>query len=111
MRTESAPTTALSGKNISDDSLAISTAILAAPYAVLQPDSFDDPGSSSAVSERSQEGEAIDNAMALDEAASALGSLTWGRIFASSFFMYSAGDVGVGGMLFVGVADEEFLRK
>ena len=111
MRMASAPTTALSGKNISEDSLAISTAILAAPYAVIQPDSFDDPGSLSAASERSQEGEAIDNAMALDEATSALESLTRGWVFVSSLFTHSTGDVGVGGKLFVGVADEGFLRK
>ena len=110
MRTASAPTTALSGKNISEDSLAISTAILAVPYAVFQPDSFDDPGSLSAVSERSQE-EVIDNGIALDEATSALGSLTRGWIVASSFFMYSIDDVGVDGGLFVGVADGGFLRK
>jgi len=73
MRTASAPTTALSGGNISEDSLAISTAILAIPYAVLQTDSFDGSVSLSAVSERSRGMEAIDNAMVLDEAASALG--------------------------------------
>ena len=50
MRTERAPTTALSGKNISDDALAISTAILAVPYAVFQTDSLDDPGSFAALS-------------------------------------------------------------
>ena len=111
MRIASAPTTALSGKNISEDSLAMSTAILAAPYAVLQPDSFDDPGSLSAVFERSQEGEAMDNAMALDEAASALVSLTRGWVVASSFFMHSTSDVGVDGRLFVGVSDGGFLRK
>jgi hypothetical protein len=111
MRTASAPTTALSGKNISEDSLAISTAILAVPYAVLQPNSFDDPGSLSTVSERSQEGEAIDNAMTLDEAASALGPLTGGWVIVSSFFMYSTGGVGVDGRLFVGVTDEDFFRK
>jgi hypothetical protein len=54
----------------------------------------------------------MDNAMALDEAASALGSLARGWTVASSFFMNSIGDVGVGGRLFVGVADDEdFLRK
>jgi len=104
--------TALSGGNISEDSPAISMAILTAPYAVLQPVSFDDSGSLSAASERSQEGEAIDNAIALDEAASTLRSLTW--IVASSFFIYSTGDVGVDGRLFVDVAGggfEGFLRK
>ena len=44
MRTERAPTTALSGKNMSEDSLAMSMAIFAASYAVPQPDSVDDPG-------------------------------------------------------------------
>jgi hypothetical protein len=114
MRTERAPTTALSGKHISEDSLAISTAIFAAPYAVLQPDSLDDPGSSSAVSEGLEDGEAIDNARALDEAASVLGFLAWGWVVASSCFMCSTiGDVGVGGGLFVGVAGDEdgFLRN
>ena len=43
MRIERVPTTALRGKNISDDSLTISIAIFAAAYAVLQHDSFDDP--------------------------------------------------------------------
>ena len=43
MRTERAPTTALRGKNISEDALAISMAIFAASYAVLQCDSLDDP--------------------------------------------------------------------
>ena len=112
MRTESAPTTALSGKNISDDSLAISTAILAAPYAVLQPDSLDDPGSPGLVSVGSQDGKAIDDATALDEAASALGPLTRGWIVAISFFMCSTGSVpGVDGWLFVGGVDRGFLRK
>jgi len=111
MRTASAPTTALSGKNISEDSLAISTAILAAPYAVLQLFSFNDPGSLSAVSERSQEREGTDNAMALDEAASALGSLTRGWIVVSSFFARSTGDVDVDGRVFVGVVDGGFILK
>ena len=111
MRTARAPTTALSGKNISEDSLATSTAILAAPYAVLQRDSLDDPGSSGAVSEGSQDGEPIDNAMTLDEAASTPGSfLALGWIVASSF-MNSIDDVGVGGWLLIGVVDEDFLRK
>ena len=43
MRTERAPTTALRGKNISEDALAISMAIFAASYAVPQCDSLDDP--------------------------------------------------------------------
>jgi hypothetical protein len=107
MRTTSAPTTALSGRNISEDSLAISTAILAAPYAVFQPDSLEDPGSLGAVSERSQEGEPIDKAIALDETASVLGSLVLENVRTTSFFMNSIGDVGVGGGLFIGVADDE----
>ena len=120
MRTERAPTTALSGKNISEDSLATSTAILAVPYAVFQPDSPydvfqpdspDDPGSLSAVSKGSREGEPIDNAMTPDEAASALVSLVRGWIVAS-FFMNSTGDAGVVGGLFFGIADGEgFLRR
>ena len=77
-RTESAPTTALSGKNISEDALAISTAILAAPYAIVQHDSLDDPGSSDGVSVGLQDGEAIARAMALEEAPSALLSLARG---------------------------------
>ena len=98
--------TAFSGKNISEVSLVISMAILAAPYAVLQPDSLDEPGS---LSKGSQSGEQIDNAMALDEAASAFGSLTRGWIVASSLLMNSEiGDVGVDGG---GVADEDFRRK
>ena len=113
MRTERAPTTALSGKNISEDALAISTAILAVPYAAFQTDSFDDPGSLGAVSVGSQEEEAMARAMALDTAASALRSLTRGRNVASSCLMYSEiGRVGVGGGLFVGVIDDEdFFRR
>lgn len=113
MRTDRAPTTALSGKNISDDSFAISTAILAPAYAVFQPDSLDEPGSFGAVSKGSQSGEPIDNAMTPDEAASTLESLVLrGTIVASSFFMNSTGDVGVGGRSFVGVvAADDFLRK
>jgi len=111
MRTERAPTTALSGKNISEDSLAASTAILAVPYTVVQPDSLDGPGSLGAVSKGSREGEPIDNAITPDEAARALGSLVRGWIAASSF-MNSTGDAGVGGGLFVGIADGEgFLRR
>ena len=120
VRTERAPTTALSGKNISEDAFATSTAILAIPYAVRQPDSLEDPGSLSmgskalsAVSMGLQNGEAIDRAMALDEAASALLSLARGWNVASSCFMYSAiGDVGVDGGLFVGVdGGGDFFRK
>ena len=113
MKTESAPTTALSGKNISDDALAISTVILAAPYAVFQTDCLDDPGSLSALSVGSQDGEAMARAMALDEAARALRSLARGWNVVSSSFMYSTiGDVGVGCGPFVGVADDkDFFRK
>jgi len=112
MRTAKAPTTALSGKNISDDSFAISTAILAPAYAVLQPDCLDDPSSPGAKSGESEEslgGEPMDNAMTLDEAASTLGSLARGYIMASSFFINSTGDVGVGGRVFAGVVDDKYL--
>lgn len=113
MRTERAPTTALSGKHISDDSLVVSIAIFAAPYAAIQLDSFDDPDSSGRVSVGSQDGEAIDNAMALDEAARALRSLARGWNVASSFFMYSTmGGVDARCGLFEGEAgDEGFFRK
>ena len=48
-------------------------------------------------------------AIALDEAASALRSLVRGWNVASSCLMYSAiGGLGVGGGLFVGVADDFF---
>lgn len=105
--------TALTGGNISDDSLAISTAILAAPYAVLQPDSLDDSGSFIAVSAGSEVGDAIDRAMALEEAASALRPFARGWNAASSCFRYSTiDDIGVSGGLFVGVADgEDIFRK
>lgn len=113
MRTASAPKTALSGNNISEDSLAISTAIFAAPYAVLQPDSLDDPGSLSAASERSQDGEAIDRAIAHDEKASAFVSFfSLERVLATPPFISSIGVVGVGGGLFICVADDEdFSRR
>lgn len=107
MKTERAPKTALSGRSISEDSLAVSRAIFAAPYAVLQPDSLDDPDSLGALSVGSQDGEAIDEAIIVDEATSDLKSLTPGWV-ASSFFMYSTiGDVEVGGGLFVALADDE----
>ena len=67
MRTERAPTTALRGKSISDDSLAISTAILAAPYAVFQPDSFDDPGLLGGVGVGMREKEATDDVIPPEE--------------------------------------------
>ena len=66
MKTESAPTTALSGRNKSDDSLTVSMAILA--------DSLDDPGSLGAMSLGLQNTE-VGNAVALDEAARVLWSL------------------------------------
>jgi hypothetical protein len=49
--------------------------------------------------------------MALEEVASTLRSLAWGWIVVRSFFVYLASDVGVDDGLFVGVADEDFLRK
>ena len=70
--------TALSGGSISEESFAISTTILAAPYAALQADSPGDSDSLDAVPVGSQDGEAIDRARALDEATSALGSLVRG---------------------------------
>ena len=106
MRTARAPTTALSGKNISEDALAISTAILAVPYAVFQPDSLHDPTSSEPISEGSEDGEPIDETIELDETASTFRSLALALVPTASFFM------GAGGGLFVGVADEEaFHRK
>jgi len=89
-------------------------AILAAPYAILQPDSFDDPGSSVPALEGlgSEDAEKTDKAMELDEAASVFGSLALECALTISFLMNSIGDLGVGGGLFVGVAgDEDFLRK
>lgn len=69
---------ALSGGSISEESFAMSMAIFATPYTAFQADSLDDPGSSSAESVGSQDGEATDRAMALDNAASALWSLVRG---------------------------------
>ena len=110
MRTERAPTTALSGKNKSEDALAISTAILAAAYAVLQRDSLDDPPSLGVVSPRSQEGEAIDKEVAPEDASGALRSLAG---VADPCPVGSViGGVGVRGVLFIGFAeDEDFLRR
>ena len=114
MRTASAPATALSGKNISDVSLAISTAIFAAPYAVLQAKRtlFDDPGSLGTTSGGSQDEEQIEDAIEVDEVAlSVPGFLALGCFRTTSFLMYPTGDVGVGGELFTGVAgDEDFTR-
>ena len=69
MRTERAPTTALRGGSISEDSLVISTAVLAAPYTVLQRDSFDDPGSSDTTSTGSRDEEAMVDGTIFDEVA------------------------------------------
>jgi len=84
-----APTTAFSGRNISEDSLAISTAILAAQYDVCQPVSFLigappldvwDNGRPLDVSDNgrpldvSGDGRPTERAMELDEAASTVGS-------------------------------------
>ena len=105
--------TALSGGSRSEESFAISTAILATPYAAFQTDSLDDPGSLGAISVRPLGGEAIERATALDEAAIARRSLARGWSVASSCFMYSAiDDVGVVGGLFVGMTvGEDFFRK
>lgn len=104
MRTARAPTTALRGGSISEDPLATSMAILAAPYAAFQRDSFDDPASSERVSKGFHDGEQIDKAMELDETASALGSpafkVEWVR---ATSFMNLIGDVG--GLL-VGVTSD-----
>ena len=99
MRTASAPTTALSGKSMSEDSLATSTAILAAPYAVLQPDSLGDSGS--------QDEEHMDMAIELDEATSAAGffALKWALTTSFLTRLVSAGERSVG------LADGGFLRK
>ena len=70
--------TALSGGSISEESFVISTAILAAPYAAFHAEYLDDPGSSGATSVESRDGEAMERAMALEEAASALLSLDRG---------------------------------
>ena len=107
MRTASAPTTALSGKNMSEDSLVTSTTILAAPYAVLQPNSLEDSESSLPTSKGSQGEEHIDNAIELDEAASAPGSFALEWALTTSFLGKL---VGVGGRS-IGVVDGDFLRK
>ena len=87
MRTASAPVTALSGKNMSEDSLVTSTAILAAPYAVLQLDTLEDPGSSLPKPEGLRGEEHMDKATELDEAASVPGffALEWALM--TSFLM------------------------
>ena len=91
-------------------------AILAAPYAILQPDSFDDPGSSVPAPEGSGPGskdeEQRDKAITLDEATSAFGSLALECVLTASFLMNSIGDLGVDGGLFIGFADDgDFSRK
>ena len=85
-------------------------AILAVPYAVLQPDSLDDPGSSIPTPEKSKDGEPMDKAIELDETTSALGPLVLKCVLTVSLFMNSAGDLGVGG-LFIGVVDDEDLPR
>lgn len=68
-----APTTAFRGRNISEDSLVISTAILAAAYAVRQPESLPRPASpSEGVPQVLPNAEPIERAMEADETASAL---------------------------------------
>jgi hypothetical protein len=100
--------TALSGGSISEESFAISIAILAALYAALQADSLDDPGSSGTGSAVSEDWGRTDGAIALDGAASAPRSFFRGRNVANSCLMYSAIDgLGVRGGLFVGVVDDE----
>ena len=105
--------TALAGGNISKESFAISTAILAAPYAAFQTDSFDDPGSFGAESVGSLDGEITDRATALEEATSALRSFLLGWNVASPCLMYSViGGVGVSCGMLGGVPDDEdFFRK
>jgi hypothetical protein len=96
--------TAFSGGSISEESFAISMAILAAPKAALQTDSLDDPGSLGLASAGSRDEEAIERAIALVEAASALQSLVRGWDIASPCLMYSIiGGVGVRGGSFGGV--------
>ena len=108
MRTESAPTTALRGKHISEDALATSRAIFAASYAVVQRDCLDDPRSSRVISVTSQDGEPMDKAIALVDAARAPRALTWGWIVVRPCFMCSKiGGVGAGGEPFVCLSDDE----
>lgn len=90
-------------------------AIFAAPYAALQADSLEDLGSLDAVSVGSQDEETTDRAMALDEAAGALRSLTLrGWDVAGSCLMSSTirGVLGVRDGRFEGVVvDEGRFRK
>jgi len=76
IKTDMAPTTAFRGRSISEDSLAVSTAILAAPYTAFQAES--PPGMtppSVDASWISENAELMERAMAIDEAASASGFL------------------------------------
>lgn len=105
--------TALSGGSISDESLAISTAIFAAPYADLQADSLVDPGLSGTRSVGSEDGRVVDDGVAPNEAASPP-LLTWGLGVAEPFFtFFAAGGGGVGDGLCGGFVDDEgfFLKR
>ena len=100
--------TALSGGNISEESFAMSTAILAAPYAAFHADSLDELGSLGVLLVGLEDGEATDSAMPLDKATSVLQSLVRGWNLASSCSMRSA----MGGGSFVGVDDNgPFFRR
>ena len=90
IKTDTAPNTALSGGNISEDSLAISTAILAAAYAVCQPAPLPWPMVSLGVPWPLLNAELMERAMEADEIASALGSFR-----DVSFRISPAGNVGV----------------
>lgn len=86
-----APTTAFRGRNISEDSLAISTAILAAAYAVFQPESPPRPVSPlQGVSRVLLNAEPMERAMEADDTASALDFF-----LDVSFRISSVGNVGV----------------
>ena len=86
--------TALSGGNISEESLAVSRAILAAPYAALQADSLVDPGLSGTRSVGSEDGEGVERAIALDEVPRTLLLSTLGWDVADPFFLWSTVDNG-----------------
>ena len=91
IRTDITPTTALSGRNISEDSLASSTATLAAQYVVCQLASLSRTVVSSlGVLWVSENAELMERAIAVDEAASALGPFLDANSCSSS-----AGDEGV----------------
>ena len=94
--------TALRGRNMSEDSLAASTSILAAPYVVLHFDSLCDSGSSLPTSEGSQGEERIDKAIELDTAARAPGFLA---------LEWALTTFGLTKLAGVGVVEEGFLRK